>query len=162
VPEWLTVEPVAFYPLPTSTRGKHMAPETSERVMREYLEALLARGDFGRFFTDDVLWTTMESGEQIRGRDAVRDYIVALHTVVFDARPVVRGVAVSGDVALLEADFVGRHIGDMGGIAATGREVKIPYCVVYDIRGEQIAALRAYFPVGALMQQVAGTAAVPA
>ncbi len=139
-----------------------MAPETSERVIREYLEALLARGDFGRFFTDDVLWTTMESGEQIRGRDAVRDYIVALHTVVFDARPVVRGVAVSGDVALLEADFVGRHIGDMGGIAATGREVKIPYCVVYDIRGEQIAALRAYFPVGALMQQVAGTAAVPA
>jgi ketosteroid isomerase-like protein len=130
--------------------------------MREYLEALLARGDFGRFFTDDVLWTTMETGEQIRGRNAVRDYIVALHTVVFDARPVVRGVAVSGDVALLEADFVGRHIGEMGGIAATGRDVKLPYCVVYDIQGERIAALRAYVPVGALMQQVTGKAPVPA
>ena len=138
-----------------------MATETSERVMREYLEALLARGDFGRFFTDDVLWTTMETGEQIRGREAVRDYIVAMHTVLFDARPVVRGVAVSGDVALLEADFVGRHIGEMGGIAPTGRDVKVSYCVVYDIRGEQIAALRAYLPVGALMQQVAGNSAVP-
>ena len=139
-----------------------MATETSERVMREYLEVLLSRGDFGRFFTDDVLWTTMETGEQIRGREAVRDYIVALHTVLFDARPVVRGLVASGNVALLEADFVGRHIGDMGGVAATGRDVNVPYCVVYDIRGEQIAALRAYLPVGALMQQLAGNAAVPA
>lgn len=139
-----------------------MATETSERVMREYLEVLLSRGDFGRFFTDDVLWTTMETGEQIRGREAVRDYIVALHTVLFDARPVVRGTVVSGDVALLEADFVGRHIGDVGGVAATGRDVKVSYCVVYDIRGERIAALRVYLPLAALMQQLTADTHVPA
>ena len=139
-----------------------MATETSERVMREYLDALLSRGDFGRFFTDDVLWTTMETGEQIRGREAVRDYIVALHTVLFDARPVVRGLVASGNVALLEADFVGRHVGEIGGVAPTGRDVNVPYCVVYDIHGERIAAVRAYFPVGALMQQLAADTAVHA
>ena len=30
-------------------------------------------------FTDQVEWTTVETGEKIRGRGAVRDFIVALH-----------------------------------------------------------------------------------
>ena len=139
-----------------------MATETSERVMREYLDVLLSRGDFGRFFTDDVLWTTMETGEQIRGREAVRDYIVALHTVLFDARPVLRGTVATDGVALLEADFVGRHIGEIGGVAATGMEVDVPYCVVYDIEGDRIGAVRAYFPVTALMEQLRTGRHVPA
>jgi len=139
-----------------------MSVEISERVMRDYLEALLRRGDFGRFFTDDVLWTTMETGEEIRGREAVRDYIVALHTVLFDARPVVRNTVVADGVALLEADFVGKHVGEIGGVTATGRDVKVPYCVVYDIQGERIATLRAYMPVAALMQQLTAGTHVPA
>ena len=139
-----------------------MSAEITERVMNEYLEVLLSRGDFGRFFTDDVLWTTMETGQEIRGREAVRDYIVTLHTVMFDARPVLRGKVTGDGVALLEADFVGRHIGEIGGVAATGRDVRVPYCVVYDIPGERIAALRAYFPVAALMQQLTADTRVPA
>src|SRR3954451_10553913 len=117
-----------------------MSAETTERVFREYSEALLSRGDFGRFFTDDVLWTTMETGQEIRGREAVRDYIMALHTVIFDARPVVRDIVAGDGVALLEADFVVRHIGEIVGIAPTGKDVKVAYCVVYDIQGEQISA----------------------
>ena len=139
-----------------------MSVETSERVLREYLDALLARGDFARFFTDDVLWTTMETGEEIRGRDAVRDYIVVLHTVLFDARPVVRHTLAGDGVAVLEADFVGKHVGEIGGVAATGRDVKVPYCVVYDIEGERIAALRGYLSVTSLMQQVTSDNRVPA
>jgi ketosteroid isomerase-like protein len=131
-----------------------MSAETTERVLREYLEALLSRGDFGRFFTDDVLWTTMETGQEVRGREAVQDYIVALHTLLFDARPVVRSTLAGDGVALLEAGFVGRHVGEIGGIAPTGRDVNLPYCVVYDIRGERISALRAYFPIAALLQQL--------
>ena len=131
-----------------------MSVETSERVIREYLDVLLARGDFARFFTDDVLWTTMETGDEIRGREPVRDYIVALHTVLFDARPVVRQTLVGDGLAMLEADFVGRHIGEIGGVAATGRDVNVPYCVVYDNLRQRIAPLLVYFPVAPLMQQV--------
>jgi predicted ester cyclase len=139
-----------------------MSTETTERVLREYGEALLSRGDFARFFSDDVHWTTMETGHEIRGREAVRDYIVALHTVMFDARPVIRGTVIGNGVALLEADFVGRHIGEIGGVPATGKDVSVSYCVVYEIRGENISALRAYFPVGALMQQLTSDGRVPA
>ena len=131
-----------------------MSTETTERVLREYGEALLSRGDFGRFFSDDVLWTTMETGQEIRGREAVRDYIVALHTTIFDARPVIRGTVAGDGVALLEADFVGRHIGEFAGIPATGRSVRVPLCVVYDLEGDQIKRGRVYLEMPVLMRQL--------
>jgi predicted ester cyclase len=33
---------------------------------------------------------------------------------------------------------------EFGGIAATGREVRVPYSVVYDLQGEKIGAVRIY------------------
>jgi hypothetical protein len=43
----------------------------AERVMGEYFEAL-ASGDLVRFFTEDVSWTTMETGAQLQGPLAVQ------------------------------------------------------------------------------------------
>ena len=148
-------------PWEPKARSYRESVETSERVFREYGEALMSRGDFARFFTEDVLWTTMETGHQIRGREAVRDYIVALHTTLFDARPVIRNSAVGESFALLEADFVGRHVGEIGGVAPTGKDVAVPYSVVYEIDGNRISALRAYFPVAALMGQLRAEGHVP-
>ena len=55
---------------------------------------------------------------------------------------------------MLEVVFVGTHTGEFGGVAATGRPVEVPYAVVYDLRGDKIAALRIYMPVDALMRQI--------
>jgi hypothetical protein len=52
---------------------------THDATMNAYVEALLNSGYFGQFFTDQVEWTTVEMGEKIRGRDAGRDFIGALH-----------------------------------------------------------------------------------
>ena len=35
-----------------------------------------------------------------------------------------------------------------------GRTVRIPYSVLHDLRGEQISALRIYFPMSLLMEQL--------
>ena len=56
--------------------------------------------------------------------------------------------------AAAEFDFVGEHVGEFGGIAATGREVRVPYSVVYDLQGEKIAAVRIYLSMDLLMQQL--------
>jgi hypothetical protein len=32
--------------------------------------------------------------------------------------------------------------------------VQVPYCVVYDLRGDKIAALRAYIPMDLFTQQL--------
>jgi predicted ester cyclase len=135
-----------------------MSLEASKRTIDSYLNALLNGGDFGQFFTDDVHWTTMETGDEIQGREAVRDFIVALHRELFDAKPEVRSVAITDGLAALEADFVGVHTGEFAGIAPTGAAVRVPYCVFYDIGEDGITALRAYMPVRQLIAELEAAA----
>jgi hypothetical protein len=84
-----------------------MSLEATTRTVNAYLDTLVQRGDFGQYFTENVVWTTVETGEEIHGREAVRDFIVALHTQFFDAHPELKHVAIADGIAGLEADFVG-------------------------------------------------------
>jgi predicted ester cyclase len=137
-----------------------MSVQATEQTLHSYLDTLLGRGDFTRFFAEDVTWTTMETGDQIRGPKAVADFIIALHSQYFDARPELKSTVASDGVALIEADFVGTHTGEFAGIGPTGLAVRVAYCVVYDIPGDKITALRAYFPITLLIQQVSQAATV--
>jgi len=135
-----------------------MSVDTTGSVMHAYLDALGSEGDFARFLAPDASWTTMETGEQVRGRDEVRDLITYLHRVAFDGRMQVERVVVGDDEAVLEARLVGRHTGTFAGIEATGRDVSIPYAVVYELRGEEITALRGYASFAAVAQALAAPA----
>ena len=131
-----------------------MSVEETQHVLDEYLDALLGGGDFGSFFADDVRWTTMETGDVISGRDAVRDFIMAFHTQLFDASPEL-GLLICGDgSAALEATFVGKHIAEFAGVEATGAEVRLPYSVFYELEAGRITALRAYLPITSLIEQL--------
>jgi predicted ester cyclase len=136
--------------------GVIMSADTIERVMRDYVEALSSRGDFGRYFTDDATFTTMETGEMVRGREACTASIAYMHHQVFDGRVVVRHIVASDGVAVLEANLDGTHVGAMGDVQPTGRHVNVPYCVVYDFDGERIRAARGYMSFSDLMRQLVG------
>ena len=131
-----------------------MSVEATADTMRSYLDALLARGDFADYFTDDVTWTTIGTDQTMQGREAVRDFLVCMHTQAFDARLRVKTLVVGDGQAVLEADLVGTHTGEFLGMAATGKSVQVPYCVVYDLRDDKIAALRAYIPMDLFAQQL--------
>jgi steroid delta-isomerase-like uncharacterized protein len=130
----------------------------TQRTLEDYMHALLHGGDFGSFFADDITWTTMETGEQIHGREQVRDFIVALHSQLFDASPEVVSLYFNDGSAALEAVFIGTHTAEFAGVPATGAEVRLPYAVCYDLSDGKIEALRAYFPIGALVQQLRAAA----
>ena len=136
-----------------------MSVESTSQVMNDYLDALLKQEDFSRFFADEVVWTTTETGDEVRGRDAVRDFIVGFHTQAFDARPDVKGLIVGDGSATLEADFVGTHTGEFAGVAPTGAELRVPYAVCYDVADGEITALRAYLPISLMVAQVSAAAA---
>src|SRR4051794_32021467 len=131
-----------------------MAAEATERTIQGYLNALLSGGDFASYFSDEVVWTTMETGDQIKGREAVRDFIVALHTQWFQASPELKSVAYADGSAGLEAVFAATHSDEFAGIPATGKQVRLPYSVFYEVADERITALHAYFPITALLQQL--------
>jgi steroid delta-isomerase-like uncharacterized protein len=127
--------------------------ETTD-VMDRYLDALRTGKDFAQLFASDVLWTTMETGEQIRGRDAVRDYIVDMHARSFDAHPELVRLVTGDGAAMLEAVFIGRHVDTWEGVPATGRDVRVSYVMAYDIGGGFITALRGYIPMTAMRAQL--------
>ena len=110
--------------------------------------------DFADDFTNDVSWTTVGSGQELHGRGPVRDFLIWMHTQAFNARPKIKTLVVGDGQAVLEADLVGTHTGEFLGMAATGKSVQVPYCVVYDLRDDKIAALRAYIPMDLFAQQL--------
>jgi ketosteroid isomerase-like protein len=134
-----------------------MSLDLSTRLIEDYLDALVQRRDFARYFAEDVVWTTIETGEEVRGREAVRDHILLFHTRLFDATPEVRTLTVGEDTAVLEADLVGVHTGELAGIAPTGARVRLPYCIAYDLGEEGITACRAYIPLQRLLAQLRPT-----
>src|SRR3954453_10815448 len=152
--------PSRSVPLPrqSAVTGAQKEPEMSlertESTIRAYLDALMNGGDFAAFFADDVLWTTMETADEIRGREAVSEFITALHSQLFNASPELVSVEIADGVAGLEAAFVGTHIAEFDGIPATGAAVRLPYCMFYDVADGKIVALRAYFPMTMLLQKL--------
>lgn len=121
-----------------------------------YLDALVAGRPIDHFLAEDATLTLMDTGEVTEGRDAVIALITYLHQQAFAASPVIRTVATGEDRAMIEADFVGTHIGEFASVAPTGRQVRVPYAVAYDLTGDQIAALRIYLPMDVIVRQIRG------
>ena len=127
---------------------------TERKVMEEYLDALVKRADYPAYFTDDVVATIEGTDQRAVGREAAGQLIRYIHEGAFDARPELKNLLTDDGKAALEADFVGTHTGEFAGIQPTGRAVHVPYSVVYDIRGDRISALRIYFPISLLVEQI--------
>ncbi len=130
--------------------------ESTRRVMEAYLQALLDGGQYAEYLADDATLTLMGAGQDAAGREAVRQLIDYLHQQAFAARPRLKTLLVAEGQAALEADFIGTHTGEFAGIAATGREVNVPYAVVYDVGPDKVTALRIYMPMDALLRQLQG------
>lgn len=140
-----------------------MSTEVTHEAITTYLRLLGERGPYGAYFADDMTFTLVWAGQEVKGQEAVEQFIRYFHEQAFDAQPVVKSLVVAGERATAEFEFVGTHIGEFLGVAATGRQVNLPYAVVYDFAGDKITALRAYLPIDVLLQQLtASPADVPA
>lgn len=121
--------------------------------LRAYLDALV-NGDAGALVSDDVTLTVMETGEQYRGRNDVVAFLDHLHRRAFSTTPVVTSLRADGGHGFVEAEFVGRHVGEFAGHLPTGRSVRVPYALGCDLEADAITALRLYLPFEALVRQL--------
>jgi steroid delta-isomerase-like uncharacterized protein len=128
--------------------------EAARGTMTAYLDTLLDRGPFARYFAEDVSLFIVGTEQEAHGAVAVEAAIRHLHEQAFDARPEFKSLIVDGERAALEADFVGRHKGEFFGKSATGKHVRVPYSVVYDLEGDRVKTLRIYMSMDGLLRQV--------
>ena len=130
----------------------HMGSE--RQVMQDYLDTLIKRGDFRVYFADDIVASVEGTDQTAVGRDRAGQLIRYMHEIAFDAHAELKNLLVDDGKAAIEADFVGTHTGEFAGIEPTGRDVRVPYSVVYDLRGDKISGLRIYFPMGLVIEQL--------
>jgi steroid delta-isomerase-like uncharacterized protein len=128
-----------------------MTVESTREVMTKYFNS--EHSDVS-MMADDVVFTVMATGQQHRGPEAVMQMLNYFYHIAFDATAETTNVIIADGQAVLEGDFVGRHIGEFAGIPATNKDVRVPIAVIYDLENDLITQGRVYFETPALMQQL--------
>jgi predicted ester cyclase len=119
------------------------------------MTAYLQHDDMSRV-APDAVYRVMGTGYEAVGREGVIQLLRHFYQEAFDARAQTLNLIYAEDHAILEADFIGRHIGVFAGIEPTGRMISVPLCVVYDLAGDQIMGVRLYFETDSLFRQLRG------
>ena len=135
------------------TTAVQMSVEETRQVMERYIAS--EHGDVGSM-ADDVVFRVMATGDEYRTPAGVLAMLGYFYHGAFEATAETRRFVVGPGSAVLEADFVGRHIGEFAGVPATGREVRVPLCVCYDLRNGKIVEGRVYFEIPMFLAQASG------
>ena len=134
----------------TESTGTMTVAETRS-IMDRYTAS--EHGDVG-MMAPDVVFRVMATDQEHRTPEGVAAMLDYFYHVAFDATAETRHVVIGEGIAVLEADFVGRHIGEFAGVPPTGKDVRVPLAVIYDLRDGQIVEGRIYFEIPAFLAQV--------
>lgn len=128
-----------------------MSAETTRAVMTKYFNS--EHSDTS-MLADDVVFTIMGTGQEHHGKEGVLGMLNYFYHIAFDATAETKNTIFADQQAVVEGDFVGKHIGEFAGIPATQKDVRVPLCVVYDLENDKIKRGRVYFEMPALLQQL--------
>ena len=122
-----------------------MSVQRTRDAVERYLNS--AHTDLS-MMADDVVFTTMATGDEHRGVEGVRRMLRYVYHEAFEAKAETRNRIYQGFYNLFLA------IGTFAGIEATGRQVRVPLCVVYDLQDGRIVRGRVYLEIPVMMQQL--------
>jgi steroid delta-isomerase-like uncharacterized protein len=133
---------------------------TARKIAEAYVAAALDRGDLEdalRQLRHDVEFASPAA--RIRGRDELRPYLEGFARAFPDARYTINWAIESGSRVALEGVYSGTHTGalrmpDGSELAATGRQVNVPFVTLFDVKGDKISSHRAYWDVASVMTQL--------
>ncbi|HET6825236.1 MAG TPA: nuclear transport factor 2 family protein [Amnibacterium sp.] len=131
-----------------------MTAEQVRDTVRSYLEAVGSRDGLERFLVEDVTLTVAGVPGPVRGAGAVARAVLHHYAVEFDARAEVVRIVADPRGAGTELLFVGTHVGDYAGIAPTGREVRVPLSMFFDVEDGRITAIRIYYSFEQVLEQL--------
>jgi hypothetical protein len=119
---------------------------------RATLEAYWQNHD-PKYVAEDAVFIMMPTGEEIRGRAAIASHLEEFYGALSAHAERVNAIF-SENTGLLEAMVVGTHNHDFAGVAASGRPVKVPLAVSYEMEGGLIKRARIYLMFNVLMAQI--------
>lgn len=138
-----------------------MSTETAMNVdeTREVMVRYLGSGHTdSTVMSQDVVFRIMATGEEHRTPAGIAAMLHWLYQVAFEATAETRMLLVGAGSAVWEGTFVGRHVGEFAGVPATGKDVRVPLSVCYELRAGRIVEGRVYFETPAFLAQVGALA----
>ncbi len=125
-----------------------MSMESTREVMMQYWEFCdLSKLD------ENAVFTVMGTGYEARGHEAIGQLLHSIYHGAFEAQADLKDMLIADDQACFEAELVGRQLTEFAGVAPTGKEVRVPFCVIYELANDKITRARIYFETDILRQE---------
>lgn len=126
----------------------------SAQTVQAYLTAIADRQDLEPFLAPGVTFGLPADEHPLRGTASVARAVRHHYEEEFDARPELVRLVADERGAVAEVLFVGTHIGKYAGMAPTGRPVRVPLAMAFDVDDGLIAAIRVYYSPEAVLAQL--------
>ena len=139
------------------TTATQAAPETVQTFVQEYFDAWKGT-DVDKilsYYSDDVV-IEITTG-RLQGKAAVRDNFVRPFVSAFPGNVhAIRNLAHARNLVAVEWSFEAVHKDRFADADATGKQVKVPGCSMYeyDLSTRKITAGRIYFDLSTLLRQI--------
>ena len=129
-----------------------MAASDAEKVIHDYFGA----HDATRFFDAGSEFHDMSQAAPFVGPEAIGAMLQTFYEDAFSDAHAELSRLWASDEGTVTAEFVflGTNTGSLMGNEPTGRTVRIPMCVVYEVEGEVIRRARLYYDTGSLAGQL--------
>lgn len=101
-------------------------PEANEIVMRRFVEEVINEGHYSalpELVHPNYVYRSPD--QELRGADALKDLFTAYRAGLPDLKTSIDDLVVSGDKVVISITLTGTHEGDLMGIPATGKQLKI-------------------------------------
>lgn len=128
-----------------------MSVESTHKVMQQYFDS--HHTDVSAL-AEDVVFTVMATGQEYHGQAEVMGMLQYFYQIAFKGGTEDDTIIIDDGKAVFEGIFVGQHTGEFAGIPATGKNVRVPLCVVYSLKDDKIETGHVYFEMPVLMQQL--------
>jgi steroid delta-isomerase-like uncharacterized protein len=139
------------------TTAVQPAPETVQAFIQEYFDAWKGTDEnkILSYYSDDVV-IEIPTGK-LQGKAAVRENFVRPFISAFPGNVhAIRNLAHAKNLVAVEWSFEAVHKGRFANVDATGKQVRVPGCSMYeyDLGTRKITAGRIYFDLSALLRQI--------
>ena len=151
--ESFRIETSISRPDPTATDHRRIIMSDSIESTRNTLKSYWSSHD-AKYVAEDAVFIMLPTGEEMHGRQTIDEHLKAFYHGSLTADAQVVSSIFSENKGLLEAMVVGKHTGDFAGIPATGRDVRVPLAVAYDMENGLIKRARIYLMVNVLIGQI--------
>jgi predicted ester cyclase len=89
--------------------------------------------------------------------DHLKEHIAFFESVFPGYQLSAKKMIAEGDNVVVDATFTGTHKGELMGIPPTGKEVEVPFIIIYQVSGGKIVDHKMVADQSGMMQQITGS-----